>query len=122
MFQENVSCSAIKMESLLSKHYTYISKMSNVDIIIETFFNIKSNTTLKLSMKTNSNKDQCNISINNYINADILLCQNIEVGDDISVAYDLWNELLTLNDIKESIIKFKKQNNDKIDPNYRNEW
>lgn len=103
------------MKALVAKHYQYIAqKSSSVSINIDSYFSLQNsnNVTLQVSRSTSGHVSQSYLT-DNTICDDMILHQNIPVGDPSSLAIQFWMELHMLNSIKEDILRYKESE----DPN-----
>lgn len=102
----------IQMSDLLEKHFSVIPHTRKLTTTIETYFNITSDMTLKLSWSTNSS----NPSLTTCKYADVVLYQTIPVDNKNSCAEVFWRQLYILNVIKKNILEYKEEDDDKADP------
>lgn len=102
----------IQMSDLLEKHFAVIPNTRKVTTTIETYFNITSDMTLKLSWSTTSS----NPSLATCKYADVVLYQTIPIENKNSCADVFWRQLYILNVIKKNILEYKEEDDDKTDP------
>lgn len=102
---------------LVDKHLSFLrmnsQAINKVNTQIETFFDIESNITIKLSWNSNSTVP----ALNSYRKASIMSYQSIRIGNPDSTVSFFWRQLLSLDMIKETILKYKEAE-DKDDLKY----
>lgn len=91
----------------MKNHLKYLRNCNKAHTKIETYFNIKSNQTIKCSWDTTS----LTPSIKCSKNAVIELSQSIPIGDFNSSIEEYWFQLEIMDGIKQDIEKFRRSQN-----------
>lgn len=93
----------INLTALMKKHLSMMMNCNEASTKIESFYNIKSNQTIKCAWETASLTPtlKCNK------NANVVLSQSIPIGDFDSCIEEYWRQLEILEGIKHDIERYK---------------